>query len=148
MISTEQLRRYPCFTGASEDSLRALAMNSEELSFDAGQVLFNEGDPADHLFILLKGEVDIRYVLADGEQRTVDTRVKDDILLWSSVIEPYRTTAVAVARQNTRVLAINAATLRELRTKDDKLERSLMNQIALVISQRLQGARVQLATMS
>ena len=33
MISTEVLRRFPYFIGASEESLRRIAMCSEEVSF-------------------------------------------------------------------------------------------------------------------
>jgi CRP/FNR family cyclic AMP-dependent transcriptional regulator len=146
MISPEVLRRYPFFQGAGEESLRRLAMNSQVLSFDTGQTLFRDNEPAQHLYLVTEGEVDIQYVLGSGERRTADTRVSGDLLLWSAIIKPYRTTAYALARRPTQVVAIDAGTLRRLCEEDRELERVLMKEVAQVISERLSAARVQLAT--
>ena len=75
MISPELLRRYPYFADISEDSLRQVAMISEERSAPNGTVIFQEGDVAEGLFIIAEGEVDIQYTLGSGEPRTVDTVV-------------------------------------------------------------------------
>jgi len=75
MISPELLRRFPHFAGVKDESLKAVAMISEEKSFRSGSTLFVENQPADHLYILTDGEVDIRYSAGGGEYRTVDTLV-------------------------------------------------------------------------
>ena len=147
MISPEVLRRYPFFTTASDETLKLLAMGGETRTYEAGQYLFHDGDAADHLLVLTEGEVDIQYVLQDGEHRTVDTRVAGDIVLWSAVVVPFKTTANGVARRRTRVVALDALKLRELCETDHELGYHLMREIAQVMSHRLQGARVQLATV-
>jgi CRP-like cAMP-binding protein len=147
MISPEMLRRYPSFKEASDETLKVLAMNTDELIFDAGETLFREDQAALRLYIVTHGEVDIQYVLNTDERRTVDTRVPGDLLLWSAVVKPFRTTASAVARSMTKVLAVDVTTLRALCEQDHDLDRCLMREIALVLSQRLQGARVRLATV-
>ena len=108
MISPERLRAYPYFAGANEESLRELAMASEELTFQEGQVLFREDQTAEHLYILIRGEVDIQYELNTGEHRTVDTVVAGDVLVWSALVRPYRTTALAIARRMSEVIAIDS----------------------------------------
>jgi CRP/FNR family cyclic AMP-dependent transcriptional regulator len=146
MISPERLRAYPYFAGASEESLRELAMATEELTFQEGQVLFREDQVADRLYILIRGEVDIQYELNTGEHRTVDTVVAGDVLVWSALVRPYRTTALAIARRTSEVIAVDSRELRELCERDRDLGFSLMTEIAQAASHRLEGARVQLAT--
>ena len=148
MISTETLRRYPFFTGASAESLQALAMVSEERQYAAGERLFDDGQPADRMYIVVDGEVDIQYELAGDEYRTVDTRVGGDLLVWSAIVHPYRTTAFGVARRPTRVITIESRKLRELCEQDRELGYHLYREVAQVVSARLLGARVQLATVA
>lgn len=145
MISPEVLRRYPYFASISEDSLKAMAMMAEEKAIPAGAQLFNEGDPANALSIIVKGEVHIQYVLGNGERRTVDTLGEGDLLMWSALVEPYKATAVGTASKETRLVRIEARKLRELCEKDPLIGYRLMTQIAKLLANRLEGARVQLA---
>ena len=105
MISPEILRRYPYFAAAQDDGLRALAMICEEVTVPAGTVMYREGDKADKLYILVDGEVDIQYTLGSGELRTVDTIVPGELLMWSALVEPYKSTAVVTTRQNSKLIA-------------------------------------------
>ena len=147
MVSPELLRRYPYFKAAGEDTLRELAMVCEVQRFAPGEFLFRDARPAEHLFILIQGEVNIQYRLHGDEHRTVDTRVSGDLLVWSAMVHPYRTTAFGVATRDTTAVVIDALKLRELCEKDRELGYDLFKEIALVMSHRLQGARVQLAAV-
>ena len=118
MISPEILRRYPFFAAAHDDSLRELAMMCEEESIPSGTVMYREGDKADKLYILVEGEVDIQYTLGSGELRTVDTIVAGELMVWSALVEPYKSTAVVTTREHCRVIALNAVRLREFCRKD------------------------------
>ncbi|HOA51970.1 MAG: Crp/Fnr family transcriptional regulator [Thermogutta sp.] len=145
MVSPEMLRRYSYFAKVSEETLKEIAMLAEEKSYPAGMRLFYVGDPADHLNIIVEGEVDIQYELGNGEKRTVDTLVPGDILVWSALVEPYRTTAIGTTTKPTKVIAIKAKPLRELCDKDSMLGYQLMREIAKLLASRLESARVQLA---
>lgn len=145
MVSPEMLRRYSYFARVSEETLKEIAMLAEEKSYPAGMRLFYVGDPADYLNIIVEGEVDIQYELGNGEKRTVDTLVPGDILVWSALVEPYRTTAIGTTTKPTKVIAIKAKALRELCDKDPMLGYQLMREIAKLLASRLESARVQLA---
>ena len=147
MISPEMLRRWPYFAGISEESLKAVAMIAEEKAVAARAHMFSEGDPADALNILVKGEVNIEYILGTGERRTVDTLVEGDILGWSALVEPYKYTAVGTATKPTQMITISAKKLRDLCEKDPQLGYHLTTQIAKLLAHRLEGARVQLAAI-
>jgi CRP-like cAMP-binding protein len=145
MISPEVLRRYPYFAQIGEESLKAVAKIADEKLVPAGTHMFSEGDPADTMNIVVRGEVNVQYVLGNGERRTVDTLVDGDILGWSALVEPYRYTAVGTASKDTQLVAIQAAKLRELCARDPLMGYRLTSQIAKLLAHRLERARVQLA---
>lgn len=145
MISPEILRRYPYFAGIKDESLKAVAMISDERTAPAGAVLFREDEPANHLFIVTAGEVDIRYAVGNGEHKSVDTLVGGDLMVWSAVVPPHKTHATAVVRKDVRLVAIDAPKLRALLDQDSLLGYRLMSGIAEALSHRLNGAGVQLA---
>jgi len=145
MVSIEVLRSCPYFAGVSGESLRALAAISEERRFTAGEALFKEGDVSHGLYILRQGQVDIIYHLHGGEERVVDTVVAGDLIGWSSLVEPHRSTATAAAREAGSAVWIAAAGIRDLCEKDTALGYHLMKQLTGVLSRRLQGALVQIA---
>ena len=147
MISPELLRRFPYFAQISEPSLKTIAMMAEEKTIPAGTEVCYEGDPVDSLNIIVRGEVNIQYVLGDGEVRTVDTLVAGDILLWSALIEPYQATSIGTTAQETRLISIDAHKLRALCERDPQVGYRLTTQVVKLLAHRLEGARAQLATV-
>jgi CRP/FNR family cyclic AMP-dependent transcriptional regulator len=147
MISPEILRRYTYFAGIGEEGLKQIAMFAEEKSVPANTRIFNEGDPASHMLLIVKGEVNIEFLLGNGELRVVDTVVAGDILGWSALIEPYKMTANGTTVKNTDLVRIDALKLRQLCENDSQLGYRLLTQIAKLLAHRLEGARVQLAVV-
>jgi len=145
MVSVELLRSFPYFAGVGSESVKAVAAIADERDFQSGEALFREGDPARYLYILRQGQVDISYRLHGGKERVVDTVVGGELLGWSAVVEPHRSTATGVAREAGRAIYIDAAGIRRLCEQDPVLGYRLFTQVARMLSSRLQGARVQLA---
>jgi CRP-like cAMP-binding protein len=147
MISPEQLRRYPYFANVSDHALKEVAMISDEVTAPAGRVLFTEGDRAENLYILVEGEFDLQYTLSSGERRTVDTLVAGDLIVWSALVEPYRCTATGTTRTACRLISIQGQKLRALCETDHDLGYRMLISLTTLLASRLEGARVQLATM-
>src|SRR3990172_6369790 len=61
MISPELLRRYSFFGKLAEADLYEIAMIADEFSADAGVTLFQEHQPAEALYLLLEGSIDLYY---------------------------------------------------------------------------------------
>ncbi len=147
MISPEVLRRYSFFAGLGDEVLKEIAMLAEERLAPAGTRLFNEGEPSTHFCIIRSGEVHIQYLMGNDELRTVDTMIDGDILIWSALLEPYTTTAIGTTTEETRILAIAAAPLRELCDRNPLLGYRVMTQVAKLLAHRLENARIQLAAV-
>jgi CRP/FNR family transcriptional regulator, cyclic AMP receptor protein len=147
MISPEVLRRYTYFAGIGEEGLKQISMIAEEKSITAGARVFNEGDPASHMLVIVRGEINIEFLLGDGELRVIDSMSDGDLLGWSALIEPYKMTANGTAAKSTDLIRIDAIKLRQLCEKDRSLGYCLILQIAKLLAHRLEGANVQLAVV-
>jgi CRP-like cAMP-binding protein len=147
MISSETLRRYPYFAHVSDARLRDVAQIADVEQHAGSEVLFRENDKADHLYIIVDGEVDIQYMLGSGELRTIDTLVSGELIMWSALVEPYRSTAIGITRRETALVAIDAEKLRALCEEDHDLGYRMLISLTKLLANRLEGARVQLATV-
>lgn len=63
----ELLRRVPLFANIETSRLKLLAFTSERLTFDAGAVLFREGDRGDSAYLILAGKVDVAVNSPKGD---------------------------------------------------------------------------------
>lgn len=151
MISPELLRRYPIFTPYNENQMREIAMISEELIVGAGAILFEECNPADSLYLLLEGSVDLFYtsVKQDFPDRSKEFLVGEinpgELLGISALIEPFELSATARTSQPSRLVKIKARELRKILEKDTAMGYGFMCQIAKIVLERLAYTRIQLA---
>ena len=57
MITLQDLRGIKTFEDLPDDQLAWFIQEAEEVSAESGEVVFREGDPADHMFIFFEGEL-------------------------------------------------------------------------------------------
>lgn len=145
MISPELLRRYPHFAKLEDDVLKKLAMMSEERAFAAEELLFEEGQEAESLYVIVDGSVDLFSVVGSGERRVVDTLVGGDLMSLSAVIAPHRLRFGGVARGPTRVVAVDGERLRGLLSEDHDFGYRVLRTVNHALGQRLESTRIQLA---
>lgn len=152
MVSPEILRRYPTFAYLDPDQLREVAMISELVEYGSGQTIFEAGEPAEYLYLLMDGCVDLHYVVAPGNENhgrrrdfMVGTINPGEILGISAVIEPYMLTSAAVAVLPCKLVRVTAVELRELCARDVALSCSLQRAVSKATMERLHATRILLA---
>ncbi len=158
MISPETLKKYPLFAGISPDCLKAVAELCDERSFKAGDKLFLEsgefvgksklyekGEEATHLMLLVAGEVDVGFSLGVGDPLVIGTVVPGELLSLSALIPPYHLTAEATAKDDGKAIYIKAKELRELLDENPELGFRLYQGVAKALMNRLKDTRVELA---
>lgn len=147
MVTSEFLRRYAHFSQLSPESLEKLAGMADEQTVAAGLAIFAESDPAEYLYLIVRGEVNLACELGSGEFRVVDTLVDGELVGWAALVEPYRCHTFSTAVKETQFVRFNAAKLRQLCEVDHVFGQRLLNQVARLLSSRLKSARVQLAAL-
>jgi CRP-like cAMP-binding protein len=68
------LTKISLFRGLREDDLRALGERSEIRTLPANTLLIKEGDPAEALFVIVRGKVKIYLTDPNGKELVVDVR--------------------------------------------------------------------------
>ena len=58
-MSVNLLAKIPFFTGLPEKELDRLSSEMEVVNLKPGEILFREGDPGEHLYIVVKGDLEI-----------------------------------------------------------------------------------------
>lgn len=148
MVSPEVFRRSPFFIPMTEDQLTRLAMISEEEVYAAGEMIFREEEPADKLYLILSGAIELRMCVdVLGRSIPVEVLGAGEVVGWSTLVSPYEYTASGEARTPTRVVAIDSVSLRRLAEEDYVLGYHLYRQVASVIAQRLRDTRMRLASV-
>jgi len=151
MISPELLRRYPFFGPLNEKQRKAIAMVADEIQMKEKQVVFEECQAADALYLLIEGDIDLTYI---SEEKFHPKKTKvfsvgeinpQEVFAISALIEPYEYNATATVTKDGRAIKIDAKALRELIEQDVQLGYILMHQIAKTAMERLAYTRVQLA---
>jgi CRP/FNR family cyclic AMP-dependent transcriptional regulator len=151
MITPEMLRLHSFFKSLSQAELETLAKISDDVTFEDGEVIFRESHPADALYILLKGNIEL-YFLVEVEyhpeyrkELVFETIKPGDTFGISALIEPYILTSTARALKPSRVIRIDAVALRELCAADKNLAYTLTNLAAMLAIDRLNNTRLALA---
>jgi len=147
MVTSDLLRRYSHFSQLSPESLEQLARMADEQTVAAGEPIFAESDPAEYLYLIVRGEVNLACELGSGEFRIVDTLVDGELVGWASLVEPYRCRTFSTAVKETHFIRFNAAKLRAFCESDHAFGQRLLTQVARMLSSRLKSARVQLAAV-
>jgi CRP-like cAMP-binding protein len=108
----ELLAAHPIFTGFDRASLDELAGCARIESWRAGATIFREGDVADALWLIRRGEVAVEIAAPGRAPLVVETLHAGDVLGWSWLLPPHRFMADALALSEAGGLRLDAACLR------------------------------------
>jgi signal transduction histidine kinase len=124
MITSSELVRVPVFAGLPEDQIEWFIRQAPEVSLKGGQTYFHQGDPADAMFVILEGQLQVRGEI--GGETVVLTVPPGQVtgLLPFSRMKQY--TVEARALTDARVLRFPSSLFPELVQKMPELTRRLV----------------------
>lgn len=140
----ELIAEAPAFQEMSREHLELIAGCARNETFEGGSYLMREGDPADRFYVIRYGRVALEIPVPSRGALTVETIEDGDLLGWSWLVPPFRTTLDAKALGNTHTVAFDGACLRGKADQDPVLGYELMRRFIPVIVERLQATRVRL----
>ena len=113
-MSTEALDEIQFLSGASARGRNRIADRIELRDHPEGDVLFREGDPPEHLFVIREGAIDIVVSLPDGNEEVQRTLGPGRILGELGILGGHARTATARAAKPTQLWAIERDAFLEL----------------------------------
>ena len=151
MIGNDFLQSVGIFKGLDKNQLSAVQGCCREEEHKAGTKLFGEGEQASHLYIVKKGQVDLRFDLPGrptSEKSTISSILEFKAFGWSSLVAPYKYSLSAYcSAQTCEVVKIERQSLARLFEEDNRLGYLVLSNMARVIGKRFQKLE-KLATAS
>lgn len=140
LSAIETLGEAELFAGLPDETCRTIAGLSRRRSATAGQLLFRLGDPADELFVIRRGRVDLTFpLLVMGEEK--ETRFQSleagKTLAWSGLVPPYRLTMSARASTDVELFAFERAHLLRHLAEHPAVGHVVMSNLSRVVAARL-----------
>src|SRR5512138_1408588 len=84
------LTEVPLFEGMEPAELELIAGCAKNVRFEAGDVVFREGDPADAFYVVRHGTVAIEAHAPPRPAMTIETIGAGEVIGWSWIVPPYR----------------------------------------------------------
>ena len=140
----EILADVPFLAEMSPERIGLLAGCASNVHFDAGAMIFREGDQADTFYVVRHGTVAIELHAPARSPMTVETLEAGDVLGWSWLFPPYRTHFDARALSSVRATGFDGACLRSKFESDPELGYDLIKRFAQVFTERLHWTRLRL----
>ena len=140
----EMVKEHPFFAGFKPEHLHIVATGAREQLLNEGEVLFREGEPATHLYIVESGKlaVDAHYP-AKGAV-TVETIGPGEVLGWSWLFPPFVWHFRARALEPSRIIALDGAHMLAKAEIDRNFGYDLMKRVAQILIHRLQATRTRM----
>ncbi len=153
------LRESRFFVGFEDADLVALAGHAIRLSFRKGDRIVEEGRPAERLYILVSGTVELSF-RAPAEPNEMDPQVIDPresivihsinvpgaLIGWSAMVEPHLCRATATALESTRMIAFDRDSVEAHCQNHPRFGLRFVKRILWALGDRIGSSRAQLAS--
>ena len=135
---------HPFFEGMKPEHLEVIAGCATEATFQLGQILFREGEPANKFYLIQNGRVALEAHEPAHGTVSVQELGAGDVLGWSWLFPPFVWHFQARALERTETIVLDGAHLLVAAERNGNLGYELMKRVAQVLIHRLQATRKQL----
>jgi CRP-like cAMP-binding protein len=139
----DQLPAIPLFTNLDPAQIELLKSAFEEYNCSVETTVFKQGDHANYLYILIKGEVAIHYKPYDGSSIILTRLRSGDVFGWSAVVGSSHYSSSIISESNLEAVRIRRNELRKLIQNHPETGRMIVDRLADIVSPRWKNARAQ-----
>jgi CRP/FNR family cyclic AMP-dependent transcriptional regulator len=140
----EVLAKHPFFEGLDPSLLKVFSSCASYVRYEAGQMIYKEGDEANQALLIQDGRVAIEIFAAQRGPLIIETLRFGDVIGWSFLFPPYRRRFDARAIEPTTAIALDGKSLRKKGEEDPRFGCELLKRFSVIIVERLQATRLQL----
>ncbi len=135
---------HPFFFGMSREHLNVVAEGAFEATFEAEEILFREGEPANQFYLIQSGHVAVEAHRPTNGTALVQILGPGDVLGWSSLLPPFEWHFQARTLEPTCAIILDGGQLLATAERDRNFGYELLKRLSVVLIQRLQASRRQL----
>lgn len=138
MIQADDLKVIAFLKDLSHDELETLSRIMKEKSYSEGEVVFEEGDPGDSLYLLAEGEVEVVKTMKGWYKETLSVFKKGRMFGEFSFLSGSGHSARARVTKKSRIFILEREAYQQLEKNDPQITQKFMKVIALSLSVALQ----------
>jgi CRP-like cAMP-binding protein len=129
------------------DHLQQIASIAEIRVYDANDILFHEGEPAEYVYLVVTGKIMLKLCPATIYQKNLMSVGPGEMLGWSSFVEQRNYASTGVVVTPTQLVKIDGKKLRAICDRDPEFGYDFMHRIMRALAKRLTTTWSQLANI-
>jgi len=138
-MSTILFDRLHIFKDFPPDKKSLLQVIFQPVCDVAGTIIFEQGDLAEFLYIVVDGEVNIRYKPEDGPDLLVARIKPEGVVGWSAALGSPTYTSTAVCTSDCQMLRVRGRDLRTFCEQHPETGTLVLERLAAIIAERLRN---------
>jgi CRP-like cAMP-binding protein len=147
MVSAAFLKECYIFEGLNDAQIEKLVAIAKEESYPTGALLYKEGDPSTHLFLVQQGKVFLEMKSDMGPTRPpmqviIDVVTRREAFGWSAFVEPHLHTLSALIAEPTKMILFDGGKLKALMDEECSMGFEIMKGLTRLLASRLNHTRV------
>lgn len=143
----QDIANIPLFRGLDADQIDQIRPMVEVCRFPSNRTVFEQGEKAKYLYVVIEGYVVIRYKPFDGPPLTVARIAPGGVFGWSAALGHEAYTSSAVCSQPTAAYRITGQNLHCLCQNHPETGTIILERLANVIAERLASTHTQIVNI-
>ena len=139
LITATDLQKMTIFQDLTAQQFARFAPLFVPCEFREGEAIFEQGEAALSLYVVVDGEVAVRYKPEDGPELTIVKVQSEGIVGWSAALGNPTYTSSVDCLTDCVLLKVTSLDLRELCAQDPEAGDLLLERLAMVIAERLRN---------
>ena len=119
----------------------------QSYSCNSGETVIEQGKPADYIYLIINGKVEISYKPYDGSRITVSHVGKDGLFGWSALMGRRKYTSSVTAIEDLETVRIQGSQLRKLCRQNPEAGKEILERLATAASSRWKNAHEQVKSI-
>ncbi len=129
-MNDDVLRQAPLFSGLDDEAASALENSMTPLSLKRGEILFNEGDDGNQLYVVTDGKIKLGRTSPDGRENLLAILGPAQMFGELSFFDPGPRSATATAVTDVSLQSLGHESLRPVLDAHSDVAMALLNQLA------------------
>jgi CRP/FNR family cyclic AMP-dependent transcriptional regulator len=143
----ETLPPIPLFQDLEPAQIDLLRPLFEQFSCPPETLIFEQGTPANYLYLIIKGDVAIRYKPYDSPPIILTRLRANDVFGWSAVIGSPNYTSSIISESQVECVRMKDVDLRTLIREHPETGAMFIDRLARVVSTRWKNAHAQVQSL-
>jgi CRP-like cAMP-binding protein len=136
-MASDIFEDLPLFRDLTPEQIQLLRPMFISYGYHSGTVLFEQGASAEHLYLVVEGEVTIRYKPEDGPPIVIARIRSGGVVGWSAALGNRFYTSAAICSEGAQLVRVRTRDLRYLCEVHPDTGILILDRLASVIAERL-----------